>query len=142
MQRERPVGGTCRRHHPAFEPGKALPLAALGLQIGFQRSQRNGWRPRVAVGAQRQIEPEHKTVLRGLPHQGKHSPHPFAKKLLVGDAAPARVRSCRLTVLIVDVNQINVAGDVEFAGTELAHAHDAQLAALAIRIERRTVHGF
>ena len=62
LQGQRPLRAARRRHHTAFEPGKTLPLAALRLQIFFECAQRHGRRPRVAVGAQRQIKPKHKAV--------------------------------------------------------------------------------
>ena len=45
------VDAVARRDHPALEPGKALPLAALHLEIVLQRAERHGRRPRVAVRA-------------------------------------------------------------------------------------------
>jgi glutamate-ammonia-ligase adenylyltransferase len=40
QRQARAVGDRCLRgHHPALEPGKALPLAALHLEILFQRAQ-------------------------------------------------------------------------------------------------------
>ena len=142
LQGQRPFGAACRGHHPAFKPGKALPLAALGLQIAFQRVQRHRRRPRIAVGPQRQVKPKHKTVLRGLAHQRINGAHPLAKILLVGNAAPALGRARRLAVLVVDVNQVNIAADVQFTRAQLAHADHAYRALVARGSARRAVRGF
>src|SRR2546427_10053900 len=47
----------------------ALPISAMGLQILFQRGQRDSRRPRVAVGPQRQVHAEHESVLGGVADQ-------------------------------------------------------------------------
>ncbi len=46
-----------------------------------------------------------------------------------------------LAVVVVEVDQVDVARHVELARAELAHAHDPELRAPAVRAERRAVHG-
>jgi hypothetical protein len=63
------------------------------------------------------------------------------KILLVGNPAAAVRRSGRFTVFVVDVDQVDVAGNIEFARTELAHADNPQLCAFAEGGHRRPVAG-
>ena len=130
-------------HHPAFEPGKAFPLTALGLEIVVQRRQRHGGGPRVAVRAQRQVHAKHKPVLGGLANQRVNQLDLGGKVLVVGDAALARHQRLRaagsVAIVVVDVDQVDVAGDIELSPAQLAHAHHPQLGALAVRAQRRTV---
>ena len=51
----------------------------------------------------------------------------LAKKLVVGDAQATLGVAGGLAVLVVDVNQVDVAGDIEFSSAEFAHAHDPAL---------------
>jgi hypothetical protein len=72
-------------------------------------------------------------VLGGIAHQRIDGLDHLGKKLLVGNAPAAFGVAGRLAVLVVDVNQVNVAGHIEFTRAQLAHANDAQLAQLALR---------
>jgi len=121
------------RHHPALEPGKPLPLTALDLQVFLQRRQRHRGRARVAVGAQRQVHTEHKTMLGGVAHQAVDGLDGARKVFVVGDAAPAIGHARRFSVVFVHVDQVDVAGHVQLAGAELAHADDPELHRLALR---------
>ena len=58
---------------------------------------------------------------------------------MVGDAAAAALAAGRVAVLVVHIDQVDVAGDIELAGAELAHADHPQLGALSLRAERGAV---
>ena len=136
-----------RRHAAAFHPGKALPFAALHHQVLFQRVQRGHGGAGVAVGPQGQIDTEHKAVLGGFAHQ-RVDDLDRAREVFV-EAGPAGTAGLAVragaaagfTIAFVDVDQVDVAGDVQFARTQLAHAHDPQIAARAIGLERGTEAG-
>ena len=78
-----------RRHHPALEPGKTLPFAALDLEILLQRTERDRWRAGIAVGPQGQIDPEHKAMLGDITDQGIDRLDLLGKIFLIGDHATA-----------------------------------------------------
>jgi hypothetical protein len=63
------------------------------------------------------------------------------KVFLVGHAAAAVGVAGGFAVLVVDVDQVDVARHVELARAQLAHADHPQLGALAFGAERRAVHG-
>ncbi|MCY1523352.1 hypothetical protein D9M68_582470 [compost metagenome] len=130
-----------RRDHAALHPGKALPFAALHLEILFQRVERDHARPRVAVGPQRQVDAEHEAVLGHVAHQRIDALHGPREVLLVGQlAAPVGIAG-RVAVDVVQVDEVDVAGHIELARAELAHADHPQLRALAFGAERRAVLG-
>jgi hypothetical protein len=91
------------------------------------------------VRAQRQVHPEHKAVLGGVAHQGVDDFDGLAKVFLVGNTAPAVGHASGVAVQVVDVDQVDVAGHVELARAQLAHAHHPQLRTLALRAQRRAV---
>ncbi|MPM43080.1 hypothetical protein SDC9_89753 [bioreactor metagenome] len=112
-----------RRHHAALEPREALPLATMHQQVFLQRRQRHGWRAGVAIGAQRQVDAEHEAVLRGVAHQAVDGLDGAREVFVVGQlAAPVR-QACGFAVVFVDVDEVDVAGDIQLARAQLAHAH-------------------
>ena len=119
-----------RRDHPALEPGKALPFTALHEEVLLQSPQRHRARPRVAVGPQGQVDPEHLAVLGGLAHGVVDVFDRLAKVLVVADAVAALFVAGGFAVVVVDVDQVDVAGHVELARAQLAHAHHPHLGAL------------
>ncbi len=123
----RAANAVAGRHHAALEPGKALPFAALHLQVFLQRRQRNSRRPRVAVGPQRQVHAEHAAVLGGVAHCGVDEPGHAGKVFGVGDASAPVGRAAGLAVVLVYVDQVDVTGHVELARAQLAHADDPEL---------------
>ena len=125
-----------RRHHPAFEPSKTLPLTALDQKILFQRQQRNHRRPRHAVGAQGQVHAKHKAMGLGVADQGVDQLDRLAEVAMVVDLAAPIVTPGGFAVFFVHINQVDVAGDVELARAQLAHAHDPKRAACAVGFER------
>ena len=58
-----------RRNDATFEPSKALPLAAMGLEIVLKCTQGHGRWPRTTVRPECEVHPEHKTVLGYLTDQ-------------------------------------------------------------------------
>ena len=79
------------------------------MQILLQRIQRHGGWPRVAVGSQGQVHPEHKAMLGGVAHQSINGAHHLAKVLVVGDAATAMGVTGGVAVFVVNVDQVDVA---------------------------------
>jgi len=127
--------------HPALEPGKALPFAALDLEVFLQCVERHHRRAGVAVGPQRQIDPEHETMLGGVAHQRVDAAHGPGEVLVVADATPAVRQAGGFTVFVVDVDQVDVARHIELARAQLAHAHDPQRGGFAAGGGGRAVQG-
>ena len=120
------------RNHAAFEPGKTFPLTALHVEIFLQSRQRDRGRAGVPVGPQCEIHPEHKTMLRGVADQAVDLAHRLAKVFVVGQAV-ATLRIARgLAIAVIDVDEIDVTGDVEFTRAEFAHSDNPQPGALAV----------
>ena len=127
------------RDHAAFHPGKALPFTALHQKIMLQGVQRHHAGARVAIGPERQVHPEHKTVFGGLANQGIHAFDGAGKVLLAADLVAPLAVARGLAVFFVDINQVNVAGHVQLARPELAHAHHPHFGPLAARFEGRAM---
>ena len=136
-QRQRPARQhrRTRRHHPALEPGKTLPLAALHQKILFQHGQADHRRAGVAVGPQRQIHPKHKTVVGGLADQ-RVKPLCHRAEVFMRAAAAAGV-----AVVFVEVDQVDVGRHVELTCAQLAHADDPEVDQLALAVQRRAAAG-
>ena len=98
-----------RRNRAALEPGETLPFAALHMEILLQRTQRHGGRPGVAIRAQREVHAKDEPVFGGVANGGVDRTHHLAEILLVGYATTAQCVACRLPILIIDVDQVNVA---------------------------------
>ena len=120
------------RHDPAFEPGKTLPLAALRLKVVFKCIERQGGWPRISVRPQSQVQPEHKAVLGGIANQAVQCLDLVRKILVVGNAATPVGQACCFAIMVIDINQVNVTGDIELAPAQFAHADDPQLCAAAV----------
>ena len=131
-----------RCDHAAFEPGKTLPLAALHLKIFFQRAEGNRRRAGAAIGPQRQIDAKDKAVFGGVANQAVHRLDLTRKVFVVGDfSAPVAGAPGGFAVVVIDVDQVDVAGDVQLACTELAHADHPHAGALAACALGRAVLG-
>ena len=130
----------CERHHDAaLEPGKTFPLASLDMEILFQRSKRYGGRAGVAVRPQSQVNPEYKTMLGGVANHAVNRTHGLGEVLVVGDACAPLCVTRSFAILIVNVDQIDIAGDIEFTRTKLAHTDNPEQRALALRGSRHAV---
>ena len=128
-----------RRHHPALEPGKTLPFAALYLQVFLQRRQRHRCGAGIAMGPQGQVHPEDKTMFGGVADQAVDDLHRMGKVLMVGNAAAPLGVAGRFSVLCIHIDQVDVAGHIELARTELAHADHPQGHGLPVGRERCAV---
>jgi len=140
-QRQPGSDALLRRHHPAFEPGKAFPFAALGLKVIFQCTQRNRRRARVAVRPQRKINAKHETVFGDVADQAKDGPDLVRKIFVIGNLATPVCPAGRFAVVVVDIDQVNVAGNIQLARAQLAHADHPQPGAAAVGRQRRAVQG-
>ena len=141
------VDGCPWRHDTAFHPGKAFPLAPLHLQVVGERFQRCDDGAGVAVGAQRQVNAKDKAVLSGFADQLVQALGRFGEIFLKADAVAARKRAglarcaCGLAVGLVQIDQVDIAGNIQFACAQLAHAHDPEIDAAAIGLEWCAVQG-
>ena len=71
-------------------------------------------------------------MLGGVAHQSKDGLDGSAEVFLYGDLAQTfGIASC-LTILVIDIDEIDVARDIEFSRTQLAHAHHPKLGFLAV----------
>ena len=66
----------------------------------------------------------------GLTHQLMDRAHHFGKVLLVGNLPPPIRLAGGLAVLVVHINQVDVARHIQLARTQLAHAHHPKSATL------------
>ena len=87
-------------------------------------------------------------MLRGVANQGVELFHHPVKKHLVVDHAAAIGQTLCLTLFVIDVDQVDVAGHVQLGRAQLAHAHDPQLRHIPLRCawqamaQRHTLRGF
>ena len=72
----------------------------------------------------------------GFAQQGKHRPHELAEILLVRNAPAPVACACGVAIVVVHVNQVDIAGDIELARAQFTHAHNAQTCAQALRSQR------
>jgi len=131
--------GRARGNGAALHPGKALPFAALHQHVLFQRVQRTHRGPRIAVGPQRQVHAEHEAVLGGVADQAVDQLDGAGEVFLHRNLAAAVVAAGGLAVLVVDVDQVDVARHVQLARAQLAHADHPQLGAFAALRHGRAV---
>ncbi len=78
-------------------------------------------------------------MLGRVTNQCEDGPHHLAKIFLVRDTTAAIGVSHGFTVVVIQINQVNVAGHIELARPQLAHANNAQLGAGAVRGLRHSV---
>ena len=133
--------GRARRHDAALQPGEALPLAPLHLEVLLQHRQAHDRRAAHAVGAQRQIDTEHEAVVGGVADQREQPLGDEAEVLVEAHRALAVGAAGGVAVVLVHVDEVDVGGHVELARTELAHADDPQLHRPAVGGERRAMAG-
>src|SRR5690606_29417366 len=103
--------GDAGRHDAAFEPGKALPLAALYQEVFLQHAQTDHRGAGVAIGAQGQVHAKDKAVFGGVADQGGQALDDLGEVLMRRDLRPqpaaAVVNAGGLAVVFVDVNEID-----------------------------------
>ena len=120
------------RDDAAFEPGKALPLAALYVKILLQRGQRDRRRAGVPIGPQREVNAKHKSMLGGVANQAVDLADRLAEVLLIGKTVASFGIAGGLAIAVIDIDEVDVTGDVEFARAKFAHADNPQARALAV----------
>ena len=118
-------------HHAALEPGEALPIAPLGVEVLFEHVARAHDRARVAVGAKPHVDAKDEARSPDVVQGGQNPPRESFVKFRNRERAP-RVGKFRrwagFAVFVVEEDEVDVGGDVEFAAAELAHAdHDEVL---------------
>ena len=104
-----------------LDHGRALPVLADALVVELGGLHRHGERRRARVGPQPEVGAEDVAVGRGLRHQlhqHARAAHEVPRQLLVAGE--------RRRVAVVEQDEVDVAGIVELAGAELAHAEHGE----------------
>ena len=130
-----------RRDDTAFQPGEALPFAAVRLQVFVEHRQAHHRRARLAVRPQGQVDAEDEAVFGHLADQ-RIKPARHLREVLVGAdrlAAAGALTAVRRAGFFVDIDEVDVRRDVQLAGAELAHADDPEVDALAGGVARHAV---
>ena len=123
--RARPLSHAgARRDDAALQPGEALPLAALHLQVFLQHRQAHRRRAR-SCRSGRSARSTRKTKPSSVVSPiSAYRPRATCAKY---SCALIALRPGGLAVFLVDVDQVDVGRDVELARAELAHADDPEL---------------
>ena len=126
-----------RRHDAALEPGKALPLAALHLQVLLQHGQAHDRRAPSCRWAAAPGRRERRSRRRWCRRSARTAAwrHRRSIRGTMTGRGPAG-----LAVVLVDVDQVDVGRDIELARAELAHADDPEVAHAAAA-HRAARHG-
>ena len=127
------VGTILQGQYPSFEPCKTLPWPGILLEIHRQGRERQCAHAGTAIRPQPQVNPKHKPMLTHVSDELGHQAHPFQEVLLVGDDLGPwmLLGSTRVAILLVHINDIDVARDIELFGTEFAHGHHPNVRLLA-----------
>ena len=112
-------------HGLRLDHGGAFPVLAGGRVIGLGSADREGGRGRAGVRAQPQVGAEHIAVCRPLVHDRDQVAGEPGEDLL----QPVAARVGR-DLLVEEDDDVDVAGIVQLAGAELAHAEDDEAGAL------------
>ena len=70
-------------------------------------------------------------MLGGVTNQAEYAFDGPAKVFMVGDDTAAVGQALGVAVMLVDVDQVDVAGDIELARSQLSHPNDPKLYGLA-----------
>ncbi len=124
-----------RRDDAAFQPGKALPLAALHLQVVLEHRKADRRGAAAAVGPQHQVDAEDEAILGGVADQRLQAARQLGEVLLRTQG----LRAVAVAVFRIDIHQVDVRRDVQLAAAELAHADDPELDRLARGVAQRAV---
>ena len=92
-QRATALDARARRDDPALQPGEALPLAAVRLQVVLEHRQARHRRARVAVRAQREVDAEDEAVLGDVADQRIEAARDLREVLVRADRCRARGRA-------------------------------------------------
>ena len=123
-------------HDAGLDPGVALPFAALGDEVVFQRVERADQRPGITVRPQAHVDTEDLAVGGDVAERLDDALAEAVEEVEILDAL---LRPRRIAVLRVDENVIDIGRDVQLAPTELAHADHHQALRAALLIERFAV---
>ena len=74
--------------------------------------------------AQREVHAKDKAVFGLLADQTAHAAHGAHEIFMVGNLPAPVGQAAGFTIGFIDADQVNVAGDIELARAELAHADD------------------
>lgn len=78
-------------------------------------------------------------MLGGVAHQAVDGLDGARKVFVVGDAAPAIGHAGGFAIVLIHIDEVDVARDIELAGAQFAHADDPQLHGLALWAARGTM---
>ena len=121
---------------PRLDQGVALPLAAVDLVVVLHRRKAGGGGAGAAEGSQHPVDTVDKPVGRALGQQAGEALHHLGEKA----AGIQRARAVGLALGGKGEDQVDVAGKIELAPAELAHAENHRLNALPALIDRPAVH--
>ena len=116
--------GKVASHRARLQHGRAFPILSHALIVGDGPRQGDAGRCGRRVGAQPQVGAEHVAVGVVCLHQG----HEVTRHASVEGAGGVAVVNTR--VRIVQQDEVDIAGIVQFARAELAHAKDGETARL------------
>ena len=128
-----------RRHHPRFQPCQTLPFTALHLEILFQGVKRHHAVARLAVGAQGQVHAKDLAMLGGLAYQGIELLDHFVKVAVVANHAATPFDTLGLPIFIEHIDQIDIAGHIQFTRAQFAHADDPKFSTCALGCHGRAM---
>ncbi len=125
------TGNGIARHGAGLDHRRALPILAHPFVIGFRGQHRHGEGRGSGIGPQPEIGAIDITVFGEVLQQADQIASQAHEAILEG--SPAAIIDL---VAVIEDDQVNVAGVVEFAGTELAHAENDEAGAFAWTLER------
>ncbi len=123
-------------HRAHLDQCIALPFPALGFVVALHGIKADGEHPTLAPGTQAHVHPEYKAVRSGLVQHLDQLLAQAHEKLVIGDRATL---AFQLTLMLVGKNQVDVRGQVQLPGPQLAHGQHHQLHRLAVRAHRGAI---
>ncbi len=117
---------------PCLDPGVALPIAAMLLQVIFERSQARHQRTAFAEWPQAHVHAKHEPVLVPRIEQPNEFTAEPGEIFFVFDLA----RPIGLARLREQEHEVDVGGEIQFAPAQLTHAQHDQRHLLALRAAR------
>src|SRR5579872_5586055 len=108
------------RHGARLDPGVALPVTAVALQILLERVEARDERTACAERPQPHIDAEYEALVGARLEHPDQALAEAGEEFFVGDGP----RSVGLTMLRKEKDQIDVGGEVELPAAELAHRDD------------------
>jgi hypothetical protein len=127
--------GAVASERPRLDPGIALPLAALRVEVVLQHLEGADQRAGFAIGPQAHVHAEDLAVLGGVGDGVDQGTAESGEVFEVGN----RPLPVGVAILGVDEDQVDVGGDIELAPAELAHSDHDHLLDAAVGPARRAV---